>query len=112
MPLMNSSEPMKRLMNGFAPGSSLSRSARSIGVSNRRPSSVGLADLYDPLAMPKPLRDAHNDLDRTVDKCYRAAPFESERQRVEYLFDLYQKLRNPLTMPPKKTRRNVPSPPA
>lgn len=56
-----------------------------------------LADLYDPLAMPKALRDAHKDLDRAVDKCYRAQPFTSERQRVEYLFDLYQKLVAPLT---------------
>jgi hypothetical protein len=56
-----------------------------------------LADLYDPLTMPKALRDAHKDLDRAVDKCYRAAPFTSERQRVEYLFELYQKLVTPLT---------------
>ena len=66
-----------------------------------------LADLYDPLAMPKSLRDAHKDLDRAVDKCYRAQPFTSERQRVEYLFDLYQKLITPLTAAakPKKPRR-------
>jgi hypothetical protein len=63
-----------------------------------------LADLYDPLAMPKALRDAHKDLDRAVDKCYRAAPFTSERQRVEYLFELYQKLSAPLTAPAKKPR--------
>ncbi|MDP1660717.1 MAG: hypothetical protein Q8L55_02275 [Phycisphaerales bacterium] len=61
-----------------------------------------LADLYDPLAMPKALRDAHNDLDRAVDKCYRAAPFASERARVEYLFELYQKLVTPLTAPVKR----------
>ncbi|MBN8596893.1 MAG: class I SAM-dependent DNA methyltransferase [Planctomycetes bacterium] len=60
-----------------------------------------LADLYDPLAMPKLLRDAHKDLDRAVDKCYRSQPFTSERQRVEYLFDLYQKLTAPLTAPVK-----------
>jgi hypothetical protein len=67
-----------------------------------------LADLYDPLAMPKLLRDAHKDLDRAVDKCYRAAPFTSERQRVEYLFDLYQKLVTPLTAPtkPKRSQRS------
>ncbi len=64
-----------------------------------------LADLYDPLAMPKALRDAHKDLDRAVDKCYRAAPFTSERQRVEYLFDLYQKLVTPLTVPAKARKR-------
>ncbi len=64
-----------------------------------------LADLYDPLAMPKALRDAHKDLDRAVDKCYRSAPFSSERARVEYLFELYQKLTAPLTAPAKSAKR-------
>jgi hypothetical protein len=54
--------------------------------------------------MPKPLRDAHKDLDRAVDKCYRPAPFASERARVEYLFDLYQRLTAPLTAPSKSRR--------
>ncbi len=65
-----------------------------------------LADLYDPLAMPKALRDAHKDLDKAVDKCYRAQPFTSERQRVEYLFDLYQKLITPLTAASKAKKRS------
>lgn len=56
-----------------------------------------LADLYDPLAMPKPLRDAHRALDRAVDRCYRRNAFDSERARVEYLFALYQQLITPLT---------------
>ena len=43
----------------------------------------GSAELYDPLAIPKTLRDAHADLDRAVDKRYRPAPFPSERARVE-----------------------------
>lgn len=63
-----------------------------------------LADLYDPLAMPKPLRDAHRALDRAVDKCYRSQPFTTERARVEFLFELYQKLTEPLTATKKKTR--------
>jgi len=67
-----------------------------------------LADLYDPLAMPKALRDAHNTLDRAVDKCYRSAAFESERARVEYLFTLYQRLTAPLTAPAKPTRAKRP----
>jgi len=66
-----------------------------------------LADLYDPLAMPKALRDAHADLDRAVDKCYRAAPFTSERARVEYLFELYQRLVTPLTAPGKGRKRKA-----
>lgn len=55
--------------------------------------------------MPEELRDAPKDLDRTVDKCYRAAPFTSERQRVENLFGLYQKLITPVTAAGKKPAR-------
>jgi hypothetical protein len=66
-----------------------------------------LANLYHPLAMPKALRDAHKNLDRAVDRCYRAAPFDSERQRVEYLFDLYQRLIAPLTTPAKRPRKGA-----
>ena len=61
-----------------------------------------LADLYDPLTMPKELRDAHRHLDRAVDRCYRKHPFDSERKRVEFLFDLYQKLTAPLIDAPKR----------
>ncbi|MCC6493280.1 MAG: hypothetical protein IT424_09685 [Pirellulales bacterium] len=55
-----------------------------------------LADLYDPLSMPANLARAHARLDRAVDKCYRSQPFVSERNRVEYLFNLYQQLTAPL----------------
>jgi hypothetical protein len=55
-----------------------------------------LADLYDPLAMPPGLLKAHAALDRAVDRCYRAQPFTSDRQRVEFLFGLYEKLTAPL----------------
>jgi hypothetical protein len=55
-----------------------------------------LADLYDPLAMPPKLVKAHATLDRAVDRCYRSQPFTSERQRVEFLFALYEKLTSPL----------------
>lgn len=63
-----------------------------------------LADLYDPLAMPKALRDGHRALDRAVDRCYGARPFESERARVEYLFGLYQELAAPLMKAPALRR--------
>lgn len=63
-----------------------------------------LADLYDPRTMPEPLLKAHNALDKAVDKAYRKEAFVSERQRVEYLFDLYQKLDAPLVMQIKKSR--------
>ena len=64
-----------------------------------------LADLYDPLATPAQLAKAHANLDRAVDLCYRSHPFTSERQRVEFLFSLYEKLSAPLTAQPKPRRR-------
>ncbi|HUY14883.1 MAG TPA: DNA methyltransferase [Terriglobia bacterium] len=64
-----------------------------------------LADLYDPLSMPPALVKAHANLDRAVDLCYRPQRFESDRQRVEHLFALYEKLTAPLIPPAKKGRR-------
>ncbi|MFH0978978.1 MAG: DNA methyltransferase [Candidatus Woesearchaeota archaeon] len=50
-----------------------------------------LADLYGPLTMPKDLLQAHQKLNKSVDKCYRNKPFKSDLERVEYLFELYDK---------------------
>jgi type I restriction-modification system DNA methylase subunit len=66
-----------------------------------------LADLYDPVAMPPRLVKAHADLDRAVDRCYRAQPFTSERLRIEYLFALYERLIAPLTTPVRAPRRRT-----
>ncbi len=55
-----------------------------------------LADLYDPLTMPADLVKAHAELDRAVDACYRSQPFTSDRQRVEFLFALYENYTAPL----------------
>jgi type I restriction-modification system DNA methylase subunit len=50
-----------------------------------------LADLYDPLTMPPALVKAHNELDKAVDLAYRPQPFTSEANRMEFLFELYEK---------------------
>ena len=55
-----------------------------------------LADLYDPDAMPANLRKAHMANDKAVDRLYRKKPFESERERVEHLFMLYEQLQSPI----------------
>ena len=55
-----------------------------------------LADLYDPDLMPPNLRKAHQALDRAVDRLYRRNGFASERERVEYLLGLYEKMMEPL----------------
>ena len=64
-----------------------------------------LADLYDPDVMPPNLRRAHQALDRAVDQLYRRSGFASERERVEYLLGLYEKLVAPLTAEAKPKRR-------
>ena len=64
-----------------------------------------LADLYDPLTMPPDLVKAHADLDRAVDQCYRPQPFTTDRQRVEFLFALYERLAAPLLPGKKKSER-------
>jgi hypothetical protein len=53
---------------------------------------ASLADLYDPDVMPADLRKAHRALDLAVDRLYRKAPFHSDRERVEHLFTLYEKM--------------------
>jgi hypothetical protein len=50
-----------------------------------------LADLYDPLAMPPALAKAHNELDKAVDLAYRPKAFTSQANRMEFLFELYEK---------------------
>ena len=64
-----------------------------------------LAGLYDPLTLPAPLRKAHQQLDRAVDRCYRTEPFPSDRHRVEYLFALYEQLTAPLVAAAKPARK-------
>src|SRR6266571_5169828 len=70
------------------------------------PKTATLADLYDPLSMPPALAKAHAELDRAVEKSYRPEPFDSDRQRVEFLFALYEKLTAPLLPITPKTRRS------
>ena len=68
------------------------------GVLDARAAHPGatLANLYDPDLMPPNLRRAHQALDRAVDRLYRRTRFTSERERVEYLFALYENMRAPL----------------
>lgn len=64
-----------------------------------------LSDLYDPDTMPADLRRAHQANDRAVDRLYRKAAFKSERDRVEHLFQLYEKMMDPLLAKPATKRR-------
>ena len=65
-----------------------------------------LSDLYDPDLMPLNLRRAHQSLDRAVDRLYRRTRFTSERERVEHLFALYERLQAPLAAEAAVKRRS------
>ena len=98
---------------GFVDGSaSLSRlEPLAQAVLDARAAHLGatLADLYDPDLMPPNLRQAHQALDRAVDRLYRRSGFASERERVEHLLALYEGIRAPLeaAMHGKKRRRKT-----
>lgn len=51
-----------------------------------------LAQIYDPDKMPEGLREAHKLNDLAVERCYRSKAFESDEERLEYLFGLYEKM--------------------
>lgn len=75
---------------------------------NQHPEAT-LADLYDPDLMPPNLRRAHQALDRFVDRLYKRSGFDSERERIEHLFGLYERIRGPLDaeMKTKAKRRRA-----
>ncbi len=83
------------------------------GVLNARAAfpNASLADLYDVDTMAPPLLQAHHALDRAVDRLYRGQAFTSDRERVEHLFGMYEKLVIPPLAPivpaPEPPRRRI-----
>jgi len=70
-----------------------------------------LADLYDPLTMPKELLKAHQQLDKAVDAAYGKTNFQTEAQRVAFLFELYQRYTSLFaTDKPKRRAKAVKTP--
>ena len=51
-----------------------------------------MAQLYDPDKMPDGLRQAHHEMDIAVEQCYRKQPFNSDEERLAYLFKLYEEM--------------------
>lgn len=51
-----------------------------------------LAELYDPQKMPTELMEVHQRLDKAVDGAYSRLRFESEAQRLSFLFERYRQL--------------------
>lgn len=66
-----------------------------------------MAWLYNPDTMPKGLKQAHQELDEAIEKCYRLQPFKNDAERLEYLFKLYEEMikKDTLFAKEKKTRK-------
>ena len=66
-----------------------------------------IAWMYDPDTMPQELRDAHHELDLVVDRCYRSTQFDSDSERLQTLFNLYEEMtkRHTLFAKSKRTRK-------
>lgn len=66
-----------------------------------------LAQLYDPNKMPIGLKEAHHQLDLAIERCYRLKPFESDTERLEYLFKMYEEMttKSSLFQKEKKTKK-------
>ena len=66
---------------------------------------ASLADLYDPVIMTADLRRAHQANDKAVDRLYRKSMFNSGREHVEHLIQLYEKMTGPSLAKPVKKRQ-------
>ncbi len=66
-----------------------------------------MAQLYNPGTMPKGLKQAHEELDKAVEQCYRLQPFTSDTERLEFLFKMYEEMtkKDTLFAKEKKTRK-------
>ena len=84
------------LANGSADLSRIESLARAVLDARAAHPDATLANLYDPDLMSASLRKAHQAVDRAVDRLYRRTVFKSERERIEHLFILYEKMRTPL----------------
>ncbi|MYB53654.1 MAG: class I SAM-dependent DNA methyltransferase [Acidobacteriia bacterium] len=76
--------------------SKLERLAQAVLDARAMHPEATLADLYHPELMPANLRKAHQALDSAVDRLYRRGGFQTERERIEHLFMLYERMRVPL----------------
>ena len=83
------------------------KAAQGVLDARQQSPDASLADLYDPVAMPPALRAAHAALDRAVDAAYGKKSFNSDAERVAFLFDLYQKYTSLLPATEKPRRRRA-----
>jgi hypothetical protein len=90
----------------------LTRCAEEILLAREAHFPAAAAELYDPESMPANLRHAHERNDEVVERIYIGRRFKNDTERLEKLFDLYEKTTATEAKPAKKTttraRKNAP----
>lgn len=66
-----------------------------------------MAWLYNPETMPGGLKQAHHELDLAIERIYRLAPFNSDEERLAYLFKLYEEMTNRESLFVKEKKKRV-----
>lgn len=64
-----------------------------------------MAWLYNPETMPEGLQQAHHELDLAIERIYRLRPFDSDADRLEYLFKLYDEMTKKDTLFAKERKK-------
>ena len=72
--------------------SEIDRLAKEVLLCRAEHTEMTLGEMYNPENFPDDLRAAHHNLDLAVEHCYREKPFESDEERLEFLFKLYVKM--------------------
>ena len=70
----------------------IEKAAKAVTKTREQYPGSSLADLYDPISMPSPLRKAHVRLDKVVQSIYTKKDLHSSRERMDILFKLYLEL--------------------
>jgi len=79
----------------------LTRCAEEILLAREAHFPASAAELYDPESMPANLRHAHERNDEVVERIYVGRRCKNDTERLEKLFDLYEKMRTAEAKPPK-----------
>jgi hypothetical protein len=70
----------------------LTRCAEDILLAREHHFPATISDLYDPEAIPDDLRQAHERTDEVLERIYIGRRFKNDTERLEKLFDLYNKM--------------------
>ena len=93
-----------RFMESDTSREKLGRLAKDVLNERDKSRGASLSQLYDPDLMPTGLVRAHQALDRAVDRLYGNVRFQSDRERIECLFRIYEGMQDPLRK--RKRRRS------